>query len=367
MIPLGIMTLTPNSEEAYINELAKRANLFAVECYRFIPSEINPYTLQVTGKKYDLETKQWVDAVFPIPSLLYDRCFYGDDEHSKQCLPIVTWLKTRKDITFLGYGLPNKQEIYDVLKQTMLAPYLPQTATASTPEIILNALSHKTNIILKPINGSQGYGIYKITRLEKGYQVETEKHKRLIAKSFPDQAKLLKWLGPLVNQKKYLIQPYLPLVNDKQQPFDVRILVQKDEAGFWQERGRGIRFGQSGGILANLSAGGTAAVFDAWAKTLPNSIADYVRIEINEIVAKLPLLLEDAFLPLFEIGIDLGIAPNGAIWILDINSKPGRKVVLHTEPKLKDTLFCAPLRYATYLFENKPVERKNIHETTLSH
>ncbi|GHH98567.1 YheC/YheD family endospore coat-associated protein [Neobacillus kokaensis] len=367
MIAFGIMTLIPDSEVSYLTEIAKSAKDFGMECCRFIPSQINPHTQSVRGKKFDSKTTQWVDDEFPIPTILYDRCFYGDDEHSKQCLPIVSWLKSRNDITFLGYGLPNKLELYDSLKNTVLAPYLPPTLAASNSDIILKELEAKEKIILKPINGSQGHGIYYVKKNDKTYHVKTEKQKQIISRIFPNKAKLLKWLKPLITARKYLLQPYLELFNKEHQPFDIRILLQKDEKGFWCERGRGIRFGTTGGILSNLSAGGSAAAFSEWTATLPPKAVEYMCSELDYILDKLPILLEHEYLPLFEIGVDIGIAKNGSIWILDLNSKPGRKVIFQTTPGINETLYQAPLIYAKHLYGMEQQERKSIYEKTLSH
>lgn len=367
MTAFGIMTVSMKSEHDYINEMANLAESCGMECFRFLPSNIDSLTLQVKGKKFISKTKSWVDSEFPIPAIIYDRCFYGDDEHSKQCIPIVSWLKTRADITFLGYGLPNKLELYDVLKNTVLAAYLPVTQLVSDTNIVLNELATKKRIILKPINGSQGHGIYYMKKNDKSFHVKTEKQKNIISRIFPNETKLIQWLQPLIKKRQYLIQPYLELSNDELQPYDIRILLQKSMHGKWGELGRGIRIGSTGGILSNLSAGGSVLTYPAWALSLPQAKKEYIAQELEYILSKLPTILENAFLPLFELGVDIGVAKNGSIWILDVNSKPGRKVLIHTQPDIQETLNLAPLLYAKYLSEMAPKERKSYYEKTLSH
>ncbi|MFF2446280.1 YheC/YheD family protein [Neobacillus sp. NPDC058068] len=367
MITFGIMTLNMESEHAYINEIARHAESCEMEVFRFLPSDINPHTLQVKGKKFDSMTNCWLENELPIPSIIYDRCFYGEDEHSKQCLPIVSWLKSRNDITFLGYGLPNKLEIHKSLRNSSLASYLPETQSVSDTGIILKELAAKKKIILKPINGSQGYGIYYLKKNDKSFHVKTEKQKKIISRIFPNEAKLLQWLQPLIKQRDFLLQPYLELSNNELQPFDIRVLLQKSAHGIWGELGRGIRIGSTGGLLSNLSAGGTVITFTDWLTSLPPVKGEYIRQELDYILTSLPPLLEKEFMPLFEIGVDIGIAKNGSIWVLDINSKPGRKVLLQTRPDLKESIHLNPLLYGKYLSETAPHERKSYYETTLSH
>jgi len=361
------MSLHLESEAPYINEIAALAKSYGMECCRFIPSRIHPHTQQVKGMKYDSEANGWMDAEFPVPAILYDRCFYGEDEHSKQCLAIVSWLKKRGDVTFLGYGLPNKLELYDTLKTTKLSPYLPQSQPANDSKAVLKELAAKDRIILKPINGSQGHGIYFLKRSNKTIHVKTEKQNKLVSRIFPNESKFMKWLDSLVTRFPYMMQPYYELYNQNLQPFDIRVLLQKNEQGKWRELGRGIRIGQSGGILSNLSAGGSVISFSEWISSLPPSSADYIKQELHYILTELPKLLEKEFLPLFEIGADIGIAKNGSIWILDINSKPGRKVLLQTHPELAETLYRAPLLYGRYLSQKEQTERKSIYARTLSH
>lgn len=367
MLAFGIMSLTLESESDYFKEIAMLAESCGMDCFRFIPSQINPHTLHVKGKKFDAKNKSWIDEEFPIPSILYDRCFYGEDEHSKQCLPIVSWLKNRKDITFLGYGLPNKLDLYNVLKNTPLAPYLPPTQPAANAIMIIKELAAMKKLILKPANGAHGYGIYSLKKNDKNYHVKTEKQKQIVSRIFPNETKLHQWLESLITKRQYLVQPYLELVNNERQPFDIRVLLQKNGQGKWGELGRGIRIGNMGGILSNLSAGGSCTAYSEWVSSIPKAKAEYITEELDYILSELPILLENAFLPLFELGVDIGVAQNGSIWILDINSKPGRKVLLQTKPDLKDSLYLAPLIYGKYLSQTEQPERKNFYEKTLSH
>jgi hypothetical protein len=367
MTTFGIMTLHIESEASYLHEIAARSHSCGMECYHFLPSSINPLTQQIKGRRFCAVEQNWIDDEFPIPSLIYDRCFYGDDEHSKQCIPIVSWLKSRNDITFLGFGLPNKLELYETLSNSRLAPYLPHSKSIKECSEVISTLNKQKKIIIKPINGSQGYGIYYLKKNDKTIHVKTEKNKKIISRIFPNETKLFQWLQPLINFRPYLIQPYLELSNTASRPFDIRILLQKDEQGVWVERGKGIRIGNTGGILSNLSAGGSVTDFTTWSSTLSQTNKEYICSELNFITTNLPQILENEISPLFEIGVDIGVARNGAIWILDVNSKPGRKVVLSTKPDLKDTLFLAPLLYGKYLIQSASKERKSHYEKTLYH
>lgn len=364
---LGIMSLHLTSEKGYFTEIARRAEQYGISCCHFVPTAINPSTMLVTGEIFDSENDRWTTLEFPMPSVVYDRCFYNDDSHSKQCMPIVSWLKDRDDIQFLGYGLPNKLELYDTLKHSNISAYLPHSQLASSPTDILKELWKRGKIIIKPANGSQGNGIFYLEKTGNHILVKTEKLRQQIVRSFTNKEMAIKWLTQLIKKKKYMIQPYLELTNHEGCPFDIRVLLQKNELGYWLERGRGIRTGKKGGIISNLSAGGTVTNFKNWINSFPFTFQEYIQHELDEILANIPKILEKAFLPLFELGIDIGIDKNGAIWILDINSKPGRKVILATRPEISEELFGAPLCYASFISQSEQKERKRYNEKTLSH
>lgn len=367
MAAIGFMTLNLNSETTYFEEISRFAQQKQIQCFRFVPSKINPITEKVAGEQFDTEKNKWIKKEFPLPEVLYDRCFYGDDAHSKQCMAIVNWLKTRKDIQFLGYGLPNKIELYEVLAASKLAPYIPKTIFITSPEQVLNTLTTLNPIIIKPINGSQGYGIYFIEKNNKEYIVRTDKKEKQVSHTFTNEVKFSTWLSSLLKKRDFLLQPFLLLSNKWDQPYDIRSLLQKNEHGDWKVIGKGIRTGKKGGILSNLAAGADVITFETWINSSQLHSKDYLCEELEYILTNIPSVLEENFLPLFELGVDIGIAKDGTIWILDINSKPGRKVILQTNPDIKALLSAAPILYANTLLKPDIHERSfKHHEKTLS-
>ncbi|MDQ0268965.1 YheC/YheD family endospore coat-associated protein [Cytobacillus purgationiresistens] len=355
MISLGIMTMSKRSEQTYINEMAKRANQHDIKCYRFIPTDINPATQLISGEYFNPATLKWEACNFPLPSLLYDRCFYQEDFHSQQCKAIVSWMKTNHQSRFLGIGLPNKLELYKELRQTAISPYLPESEPFTSTKDFIKQLTTGKPLVLKPIDGSQGKGIYVIEKYDNHFLIKTDKQTNHIAHTLSLQA-AANWLAKLTRKYRYLIQPYLYLQNECNQPFDLRIFMQKTEAGTWRELTRGMRTGSEGGIISNISAGGKFSPYEVWLQTIPANQQTFLSAELEEILAKLPAILDNKFPPLFEIGVDIGIESNGAIWILDINSKPGRKLVLETRPDLADDLYSAPFLYGKTLVSTDALE-----------
>lgn len=362
MLSFGIMTMRMQGEKTYFYEIAKRAKHFGMECFKFIPSQFNPVSQKVQGERFNSQTDKWETAEFLLPAILYDRCFYGEDTHSSQCKAIVKWLRTREDLLFLGYGLPNKLDLYDALKSSRLSPYLLPSKPITSGKGLIQHLNEDSPAVIKPLNGSQGRGIYYLEKTGKEVFVSTQKQGHLIEKTFPHYDKAITWVNQLIKDKNYLVQPYKNLKNKKKKPFDIRVLLQKNENGCWEEIAKGIRVGKKNGIISNVNAGGTITSFEEGMNGLPASEKEYIESELQDILTSLPVILEKEFPPLFEIGVDIGICKDQAIWILDINSKPGRKVALSINPELSEKLYSAPLLYGKTLAK----ERGFLNEKALS-
>ncbi|MEH7238371.1 YheC/YheD family endospore coat-associated protein [Bacillus sp. JJ1562] len=350
MISLGFVTLHPNQERGYATELARRAPEFGIQLYRFTPTSIEPISEMVRGEIYNHTTNKWEQGMFEIPLYLYDRCFYSNDEVSKKSQPIMNWLKLRPSITFIGKGLPNKWEIYNTLLQDQeLSPYIPSTEKALSSSAILRTLMKEHKIILKPEKGSMGKGIIGLFLYRNYVEVIYKDDKLLKKKQFTTRGDLKKWIDSVITSQPYLLQTYLRLHDEENRPFDIRILLQKNGEGKWIEQGRGIRQGLPDHLISNLGGGGETHSFESWTENMSFHQKQLLSDNIHTIINRLPDVLEEQFEPLFEIGVDLGLTNDGAIWILDTNSKPGRKVILETSPEKEDALYTTLLQYCLHL------------------
>ncbi|MCM3586043.1 YheC/YheD family protein [Mesobacillus maritimus] len=366
MYSFGFISLNPELEDQYFTEVAKRAKPLEMTCYRFKPTNIHPITELISGEVFSPEEAIWKQAEFPLPEILYDRCFYTDTLTAKTSMAIVKWLKTRKDIDFIGHGLPNKWNLHQTLFASKLRPYVAETIKVSTAQQVLSFLDRYKKVILKPEIGSGGMGIVCLEKNEETIKVVIEKQHELVNSTYPTIQPFINWLHTLLNKKSYLAQRFLPLTDHENRPFDVRIFLQKNIDGSWVERGRGIRVGQQNGILSNLTVGAKPLNYQNWIDTLSNEKARFLNAELNEIVLQLPNVLEKHYPPLFELGVDIGIACDLSLWILDINSKPGRKVIVETTPLIEESLYTAPLKYGKQLANNRRKVRENHREKTLS-
>ncbi|WP_042201120.1 YheC/YheD family protein, partial [Paenibacillus camerounensis] len=176
----------------------------------------------------------------------------------------------------------------------------------------------------------------------------------------------LQWIHRFTGKHSYIMQPYLHLTSSLGQPFDVRVLMQKNGRGAWTLTGMAVRLGGHGSLTSNLHGGGTAVA------VLPFLLAEFgsagaeLHDELAAAAALLPPLLEESFGRLGELGLDFGIDAGGRIYLLEANSKPGRTVFRLTGDRRAAKLAAEnPLRYARHLLLHSPAGRRNSSYNTL--
>jgi glutathione synthase/RimK-type ligase-like ATP-grasp enzyme len=349
MKSIGFLTIKKNQELSYFTKVAAAVISNQREVYRFTPLDIDPSTEMVHGHKYNESTASWEKDVFPIPSYIYDRCFYQPNELSKRCQPIVKWLKQRPGTTFLGLGLPNKWEVYEAIcDHHPISSYIPTTFQIYNFQQLKRLLKKEKSIIIKPISGSQGNGIFHIRLLANQVTIQTQQRGQSIEKAFTNLTDFKLFSENLFKETSFIGQRYF-LLQKEHRPFDIRILLQKDKNGNWFEQGRGVRIGKEQGLVSNLHNGGEVIPFEELLKAWPPQLSELIQEEILTITEHIPPLLEERFGRLFELGLDIGVTEDGAVWLLDINSKPGRKVLTTITPSSHVHLSQAPHLYIDFL------------------
>lgn len=354
MTRLGIMMLEPDTTHPFYTGMAKTSETHDVEVLLFSPLQIHPHTEWIQGYRYCTDTGSWKKDIFTIPEYIYDRTFYQDDFTSKQAKAIVQWLKNRDDICFLGYGLPNKWTIYrQLMKHDKVAPYLPETTLIESIPETVSRIKREKNVIIKPFDGAHGIAVYEIQAQNENMMIRTTKKLEMVEKKM-DEETLGRWLESLTRKKSFILQNKLENRDEQNRPFDLRMLLQKNAKDKWVVTCKGFRVGNQDSLLTNLSAGAAAIPYEEWKKNQKHYNWKYIESELRDIVRTLPEILEEEFAPLFEIGLDIIIGRDSSVWILDMNSKPGHKMLQLLTLDEIERLHSLPLRYCKSLQRRMP-------------
>lgn len=361
---LGIMVTElnqspPFASSAFYKHLILRGAEEGIEVFVFSPNRIDWQQRTVTGYHYDPEKKEWVKKLLPLPSLIYDRCFFKGRASFKRYQSVVNKLRAEPGHQFLGYGLRGKWDVQQMLrKDAGLRAFLPETRKLLNERILRICLEDKADVFLKPEGGSQGKGtlhIHKEPSETSGFIYilnGRDSRNQPVMQQFDNLEPLWQWLRSWIRNRPYLIQEYLSLHTSTGKSFDVRSLVQKNGQGRWQTTGMAVRCGKPGSITSNLHGGGTAAEIDEFLNLeFGADKAKQIKHVIGDLSQRIPPLLESHHGRLVELGIDLGIDRNSRVWILEVNSKPGRSIFARMQDQNARALSIVnPIRYAKYLW-----------------
>lgn len=355
--------MLPFAEVEFCRKMIMTGDRQHLTLYAFCPSWI--HTAEIEGRipGFTYEHGKWTKKLFPLPDIIYDRCFSQNRKQQLRKQRALSRLSRIHPFRLLTRALAGKWAVYQALIQSeAVAPYLPETCKYTGIAQLENWLEdHDREAFMKPQNGTHG----KNTMYIKQSTPEGEliilgrsSNNKVFRRKFSSRKSGLQWIHKFVQGRPFLIQPYLTLNNSHGEPFDVRVLVQKNARGKWSLTGMAVRSGHQNSLTSNLHGGGNAY------KALPYLVQEFGHTEgkraaelIRELSCVIPEFLESRFGRLAELGIDFGVDKQGSVWVLEVNSKPGRSSFSRIgEPECARKSFDNPIQYARYLLLGKPFE-----------
>jgi len=361
---LGIMVTErdrtpPFSNQHFYRRLCLIGNRHGLIVFVFPSERIDWASGTVIGYTVRHPREGWIKKRFPLPDLIYDRCFFTGRREYLAFRSQIRKLRRMSRITFLGHGLPGKWRVNEMLAgDEELAPYLPPMEKAENAAVVREWLNEHGEVFLKPQGGSQGRGAMRIGTRDEGrhrYVVSgRDDLNRVFRYGFTDFERLGRWLGLIFRRRNYVMQPYLQLSTPDGEPCDIRSFVQKNKHGRWQLIGTALRVGRRGALTSNLHGGGRAE------ETLPFLTRHYgesaagIIERIHSLTLRAAETLESRHGRLVELGVDFGVDRAGRIWILEVNSKPGRTVFARISDRAASRLSLVnPIHYARYLWDRQ--------------
>ncbi|MFF2888854.1 YheC/YheD family protein [Paenibacillus sp. NPDC057967] len=344
--------MTP-PEPRLCRDLSETSDRLSVHAYVFTSEDYDHAAGELCG--WCWQNGEWVRQLVPLPDIVYDRTFFHSKRERLRCEAALSAIHARKAHRRMNGSLPSKPVVYDRLAEdTRLARHIPPTIRYAPERLKPFLASHGGSAIIKPAAGMQGRGVILIRQglwndalSIKGRTRSNRPFERIL----PNLAELSDRLSRFMGDSPFLIQPYLQLRDREGRPYDIRALIQKDGSGKWRITGEAARIGRSGSLTSNLHGGGE--VMDSFALLSANfgkPMAERLIREIHTISGHTAIRLEHGFGRFGELAMDFGIESDGSIWLLEVNSKPGREAFRQTGP---DTVYAMsierPIRYARYL------------------
>ncbi|MFN7249609.1 MAG: YheC/YheD family protein [Anaerobacillus sp.] len=271
----------------------------------------------IQGYLYCSSEKTWIPSTFPIPNAIINRISLN--RKWKGYFRRILGRKMINNFTF------NKWQMYQWLSNNqVLRNYLPKTQLLTADKDLINFLEQNKEAYIKPIFGSFGRGIMKISKHEELYKIDFSFTKNQKKSSYLNKKELIAYFKD--KKSKYIIQQVIDLYIGAR-PTDFRLIAVKNELGKWQDLGIIARKGRRGGLVSNtgMVKSGNPALQNLL--SIPRNEAVEIRKKMTQISIDAAKLMEKyggTNGNLGNLGIDLAIDRNRNLWIIEMNHRNPR-------------------------------------------
>ena len=310
----------------FCRELTNACRIQGAYVYFFTPEALESRSSSIHGWVYD---EGWKKLNLPIPDVINNRLTSRKVENKPSVQHFLADVKSRFGTHFFNEKFLDKTEVFEALRQdATLQRYLPESHHLSGFAVLKRMCSQHPVVFLKPIRGSLGKGILRISREEGGgFRLLSTTPMGTRKQTYSNLAKLFQSLTTKMKTTRYQIQQGLPLMELGKRPVDFRALVQKNNSGKWGVTSIVARTAGNNHFVSNLARGGSlSTVREAVGKSsLPTGIKENVYLGLPRAALAIARGIE-TYIPAHfgELGIDLALDQSGRIWLLEVNSKPSK-------------------------------------------
>ncbi len=314
--------------------------------YVFTPDDLDWERMQIHGRFYDTDRKQWERHIVPFPDVIYNRVPNRDYEAELEVSTTIQRLQQIPKLHLFNPQFFDKWELFQILQSTDLQTYLPETKLLTDPQVLFQLLNKHKMLYLKPTTGKAGNGIYRISQNAGVFTLSSSTAHKKVNDQIRKEDQLWRWLQPRIEKVPYIAQQAISLLTHQGAPFDVRVLVQKNVMGEWDLSGIGFRVAGKDGITTHVPQGG---------KIIYKDLALHPHFGVTESERLLGLIkktaimiaqtLDHRYQSLGEMSMDLGLTKNKEIWFFEANAKPMK----FDEPEIRKISLQRIIEYSKYL------------------
>ncbi|CQR54734.1 YheC/YheD family endospore coat-associated protein [Paenibacillus riograndensis] len=310
----------------FCRELTNACHAQGAYVYFFTPEALGTHSTSIQGWVYD---EGWRKLSLPIADVINNRLTTRKMENKPSVQHFLADVKSRYGTHFFNEKFLDKTEVFEALAQdATLQRYLPESHALKGFAILKKMCGTYNSVFLKPVRGSLGKGILRISKDESGsYRLLSTTPMGTRKQTYPSLAKLFQSVAPKMKTTRYQIQQGLPLLELGRRPVDFRALVQKNGTGKWGVTSIVARTAGSNHFVSNLARGGTLSTArEAIAKSsLPSGVKENTQVLLPRAALAIARGVE-TYIPAHfgELGIDLALDQSGRIWLLEVNSKPSK-------------------------------------------
>lgn len=314
--------------------------------YVFTPGGIHWDQHKVTGYLYDEKQDAWVEAMLPLPHVVYNRIPTRKWEKQSAVQKTLNQLASMSQITLFNRRFFDKQSLFQLLEGIPeAATFLPETKKLDSFLKVRTFVNKYRSVYLKPVLGKAGEGIMRLDFHQKQWRLRSVYQQKAITRYFPTLRAAWNHVRSRINGKKYIIQQAIELARYKGRPFDVRVLVQKNGQGIWDVTGIGIRRAGANSITTHVPRGGSIQSTEKVLGELFGEQEAEILEKIKSTALTVAHHLNEELEELAEMSMDLGLTREGKLWFFEANAKPEK----FDEPGIRRSSLNNLIGYAQYV------------------
>ncbi|SFE81867.1 YheC/D like ATP-grasp [Paenibacillus catalpae] len=278
----------------------------------FSPKDVNLRTRTIRGFMYSPVKKMWISGQYRYPSSIFNKSLTGN--------PLMSHFQHNLGKTIFNDFRLDKWSMHKLLSRNVsVRTQLPRTILYQRPQDISRMFEHSEELYMKPVQGSFGSHILKLSKQNNKITVT---HKGSLKKVFYSLQELGQFLQKQTHHSGYLIQERIKLVSSKERLIDFRLILVRDGHGKWKRMGIISKLGPRRSIVSNISAGGTAME----GKRTLRRILHRGEAEANAICGRMEKIARTIAKQLVSsgyhaanLGFDFALDTQNKLWIIEVN------------------------------------------------
>lgn len=305
----------------------------------------------VRGYTFNKNKGTWEPGRFPLPHVVYNRIPNRTHESRPSVRRKLRELSRRSDIAIYNPSFFNKWNLFQWLKSSKnTRKFIPATRKLNNAHGLEELLQEFPFLYLKPESGKAGKGIMLLKYNKEQplpYRLKIQSTRKSTTYKTGNLQKLWARIRKETGSTPYIFQQGIELTLYRKRPFDLRVLVQKNERGHWSVTGIGARLAGARSITTHVPRGGSVEnpetlLSRLFGSDMSNTLLQRVYNSATQIARQVEI---GAGASLGEMSMDLGVDGSGDLWFFEANAKPMK----FDEPDIRRKSLERIFEYSSYL------------------
>lgn len=301
------------------------------------PRDVDIKMAAVKGRMLVEDAWVSIETILPPFIDIAPTCFTEKNQH------IMDYLRAH---TFLSDDRTNrlsKRRLQEKLKQDKkYAQLVIPTEKVTSHEDIEDFLNEHGKVVLKPVNGGRGRGVYVLRKEENKYILGYQKEQQELTHDG-----FVQYYEEALKGNGYIVQKHIHSRTKQGDPFDCRIHVEKNGEGDWEVARNFVRIGIGQKVMSNVNQGGGIGDLEPFLEANFGEKSHEILGKINRLAATLPYKIEEwRNTHIMSLGFDVAIDPEGTLYLFESNGFPLTTPLESQAAMLKTS-------YYKYLLENE--------------